>query len=152
MVRHRLDSVNEFARQGYHLKITCNRCGHSVGRDPTSVIVALHARHQSLQIEAIERRLRCGQCRSRGATVTATYPDDWPRHRSTHRAPPDPARRARPHATPSASFVRFMRARSASMHLAAGGVCGKGITSITGANQRRINPALLRFSRLCFRH
>lgn len=76
MVRHRLDSVNEFARQGYLLKITCDRCGRSVERDPVRLMGELHRQRQSLQVASIERRLRCAVCRSRGATVTATFAND----------------------------------------------------------------------------
>ncbi|VVT07525.1 hypothetical protein [Erythrobacter sp. EC-HK427] len=74
MVRHRLDSVNDFARQGYLLRITCNVCSHSVDADPIGMLDQLHRLGLGYGIADLEGRMKCRRCKWRGATITATDP------------------------------------------------------------------------------
>lgn len=71
MVRHKLDSVNEFARQGYNLRIVCAGCGHVTVASAIEMMQVIAARKLSLRIDALERRLKCSRCGQRGATVSA---------------------------------------------------------------------------------
>lgn len=69
MVRHKLDSVNECARKGYNLRITCCRCNHVVEANAVVLMQELHGRGVSLTLEKLEDRARCTACGHRGATV-----------------------------------------------------------------------------------
>ncbi|RDS76989.1 hypothetical protein DL238_04785 [Alteriqipengyuania lutimaris] len=74
MVRHRLDSVNDFGRQGYWLRILCKNCGHVAERNPTPLLLELHARELNRSIESLEARAKCSDCGHRGATISACEP------------------------------------------------------------------------------
>ncbi len=71
MGRHRLDSVNDFARRGYNLRIICEGCGRTVEASAVLMMQELGNRRLSLSIEKIEERARCTVCRHRGAAITA---------------------------------------------------------------------------------
>lgn len=74
MVRHRLDSINEFARQGYMLRIACLVCDHQVDAHPINLMTELHKRKLGMSIDALEARMKCQRCGWRGARVTPTEP------------------------------------------------------------------------------
>lgn len=69
MVRHKLDSVNECARKGYNLRITCGRCDYVVEANAVLLMQQLHGRGASLTLAKFEERARCSACGHRGATV-----------------------------------------------------------------------------------
>lgn len=69
MVRHKLDSVNECARKGYNLRITCAACHHAVEANAALMMQELGRRGAGMSLEAVERRARCTNCGHRGATV-----------------------------------------------------------------------------------
>ena len=69
MARHKLDSVNECARRGYNLRITCRQCGHVVEANASLMMQELGKRRAGMALEALEDRARCKQCGHRGATV-----------------------------------------------------------------------------------
>lgn len=71
MVRHSLDSVNEFARQGYNLRITCNGCGRVIEASAVLMMQELAQRGAPLCIARLEQRVRCLECRDKGETITA---------------------------------------------------------------------------------
>ena len=71
MVRHKLDSVNNFARAGYNLRITCNGCGRVIEASAVHMMQELAQHRASMSIERLENRARCRECGHRGATVTA---------------------------------------------------------------------------------
>ena len=75
MVRHRLDSINEFARQGYAVRVTCE-CGNVSDWNAVLLMGELHQRRRSLAIEAVERSLKCSVCGKREATITPVM-IDW---------------------------------------------------------------------------
>ncbi|KRA80304.1 hypothetical protein [Altererythrobacter sp. Root672] len=68
MVRHRLDSLSAFARKGYHLRVECQACKHVVIADPAVLSTVIRGKKD---INAIERRMRCGECGERRAHITA---------------------------------------------------------------------------------
>lgn len=71
MVRHSLDSVNDFARQGYNLRITCDGCGRVIEANAIEMMVELNRRRAPLGIAQFEERAKCRECGHRGAAVTA---------------------------------------------------------------------------------
>lgn len=71
MSRQRLETINDFARQGYNLRFTCEACGHVMDANAVEMMRELHRRRFSLKIEAVERRAKCSNCGERTATVTA---------------------------------------------------------------------------------
>lgn len=71
MIRHRLSTVSDFARQGYHLRLTCRSCGHVIDANAVEMRRDLHRRKMSLQIDAIEQRAKCSVCGERKARVSA---------------------------------------------------------------------------------
>lgn len=71
MVRHRLDSVNQFARHGYNLKITCDNCGRVVEASSVLMMQELSERRMSLSIAKLEERMKCRVCGHRGAAIMA---------------------------------------------------------------------------------
>ena len=74
MARHKLDSVNEFARRGYWLRILCETCQHETHANPIAIMGELHARRASLAIDRLEDRLRCSACGKAGARVMPCEP------------------------------------------------------------------------------
>lgn len=75
MVRHKLDSVNECARKGYDLRITCRSCGRSSEVSAVIMMQELAKRSASMALTEIERRAKCRICHHRGATVMPTEID-----------------------------------------------------------------------------
>jgi hypothetical protein len=75
MSRARLESINEFARQGYAVRVTCS-CGNVSDWNAVLLMGELHRRRQSLAVDEVERRFRCSACGERGATITPTI-IDW---------------------------------------------------------------------------
>jgi hypothetical protein len=72
MVRISLDSINEFARQGYAVRATCS-CGNVSDWNAVLLMGELHRRKRSLRIDTVERSLRCSACGKRGATITPVF-------------------------------------------------------------------------------
>jgi primosomal protein N' len=70
-MHHSLDSVNDFARQGYNLRIRCDGCGHTIEASAVLMLQELHARRASRSIARLEERMKCQQCGHRGAAITA---------------------------------------------------------------------------------
>ena len=71
MVRHSLDSVNEFARRGYNLRISCGGCGRVIEASSVLMMQELVLRRASMAIAKLEERAKCKECGHRGATITA---------------------------------------------------------------------------------
>lgn len=75
MVRHKLDSVNECARKGYDLRITCDGCHRAVVTNAVILMQHLHGRGASMSLAKLEERARCSQCGHRGAAVVPRLSD-----------------------------------------------------------------------------
>jgi hypothetical protein len=71
MVRHKLDSVNDFTRQGCNLRITCDGCGRVVEASAVHMMQELQQRGASQSIAKLEERAKCQQCGHKGAAITA---------------------------------------------------------------------------------
>ena len=61
MGNKRLDSLSDFARHHYLLRIDCE-CGRVVLADPHKIIRACQAKRISYRLEAVASRLRCENC------------------------------------------------------------------------------------------
>ena len=75
MGRIKLDTISEFARQGYAVRVTC-ACGNVSDWNAVHLMGELHQRRRSLAIEAVERSMKCSACGKRGATVSPVM-IDW---------------------------------------------------------------------------
>ena len=62
MSSKRLDSIGDFSRHGYGLRVDCIRCGHFVVLNSHDVLQLCSARGWSKQTAAIEKRFRCSRC------------------------------------------------------------------------------------------
>ena len=71
MSRAKLDTVNEFARRGYNLRIACEGCGRVIEASSVLMMQELHQRRASMAIAQLEERARCRECGHKGATITA---------------------------------------------------------------------------------
>ncbi|QQN73893.1 hypothetical protein [Croceicoccus sp. YJ47] len=67
-MRIKLETISDFARRGYRIRISC-RCGHVVVHEPLALLRAL-PRNMSPRIEAIEDRLKCSNCGARGGAIS----------------------------------------------------------------------------------
>ena len=74
MGRAKLDSINEFARHGYKVRVSC-RCGRKVDWSPFEMIVMLQKRRLPYEVERLEPKLRCGFCGARGTKISAAMPE-----------------------------------------------------------------------------
>lgn len=69
MGRIHLDSINEFARRGYYLRIVCGQCRHSRELHPLHLMRELSRRGLSMRVEVAERKLSCEKCRAKAARI-----------------------------------------------------------------------------------
>lgn len=74
MVRHRLDSISAFARQGHNLRIVCDACGHRVEAASRVMLIELGPSRAKMPIERLEEKLKCSACDHRGASVQPCEP------------------------------------------------------------------------------
>ena len=70
MGRMRLDTVSDFARRGYNLRITCGSCSRVVEANAVLFKLELKGDRAKWPIERIAARLTCS-CGHRGAKIEA---------------------------------------------------------------------------------
>jgi hypothetical protein len=75
MGRIKLDTISDFARQGYAVRVTC-ACGNVSDWNAVLLMGELHKRRRSLMIGVVERSLRCSSCGRRDGTITPVL-IDW---------------------------------------------------------------------------
>lgn len=61
----RLDSISDYARHGYVLRVDCRACGHIAKLDPAPIGADAVARNKPRGIAAIQQRLKCSRCGKR---------------------------------------------------------------------------------------
>lgn len=71
----RLETLNDYRRFRQLLRARCRVCKHVGDFDPAALAHECLRRNQSIDISAIEARLRCEECGARGPDV---YPTDIP--------------------------------------------------------------------------
>lgn len=74
MGRIKLDSINDFARHGYKVRVSC-KCGRKVDWSATELLMRLHARKLPYQVDRLEPKLRCQFCFARGARISPVMPE-----------------------------------------------------------------------------
>jgi len=72
MARHKLDSINDFARRGYNVRIRCLRCDYTVDADAVAFMEEVYRHRGPRQIEDLETRMKCRECGHRGAAISPT--------------------------------------------------------------------------------
>tara|TARA_R100001129_G_scaffold181565_1_gene161047 strand:- start:2221 stop:2505 length:285 start_codon:yes stop_codon:yes gene_type:complete len=65
MSSKRLDTIADYSRHGYALRVDCRRCRRVEVLHPLKITLLCQQRGWSKQMFALERRLRCSQCGSR---------------------------------------------------------------------------------------
>jgi hypothetical protein len=62
MSSKRLDSIADFARHGYRLRVDCLQCKRVAVMDPCRIVEICSKRGLSRDMHAVQRRLRCSVC------------------------------------------------------------------------------------------
>lgn len=73
MSSKRLDKLGDFRRHGYRVRIDCTHCRRFVVVEPFVLLQLCQAKHWSTQIAFVEKRLRCVQCKQRGARLGPAF-------------------------------------------------------------------------------
>jgi len=66
MARHRLDSLSDYARQGFNARIVCHACEHVVEANAVLLAQEAHDRRISTDIGKLADRMRCSNCGAKG--------------------------------------------------------------------------------------
>jgi len=61
----RLDSISDYRRHGFDLRVTCKGCGRVIVLDAHNLSMKMSDQHRSRNMVSIERRLKCSECGSR---------------------------------------------------------------------------------------
>lgn len=69
MSSKRLDTISDFTRHGYRLRVDCKACGRLAIIDPLEITMLCQRRNWSKQIGAVEQQLRCSKCGSRDVRI-----------------------------------------------------------------------------------
>lgn len=73
MSSKRLDTISDYARHGYALRVDCRACKHVAKLDARVITDLCQTRGWSRQIAAVERRLRCKQCGGRDVRLGPSF-------------------------------------------------------------------------------
>ena len=75
MSSKRLDTIADYARHGYYLRVDCQACGHVAKLEPRHITTMCIERGWSKQIAAVERRLKCSRCGERNVLCGPGFGD-----------------------------------------------------------------------------
>lgn len=73
MSSKRLDSLGDYVRHGYRVRLDCSMCKRTVIQSPQSMIQVCQQRKVSYQIASVQRHLKCSQCGSRNIQVGPAF-------------------------------------------------------------------------------
>ena len=73
MSSKRLDSIADYSRHGYALRVDCRRCRRVAVLDPLQIVLQCQQRGWSKQMAALEGRLRCSRCGSRDTRLGPAF-------------------------------------------------------------------------------
>ena len=73
MSSKRLDTISDYDRHGYAMKVECRDCGHSAKLDARKISDHAVKRNLSRGIAAIEQRLRCQKCGKRNVRIGPAF-------------------------------------------------------------------------------
>jgi len=65
MSSKRLNTIADYSRHGYALRVNCLKCQRVVVLNPLEIMMACQDRGWSKQMAAVEKRMRCKKCGSR---------------------------------------------------------------------------------------
>lgn len=69
--RRSFETLNDFARQAYNLRFSCDGCGRAVEASAIDIIEEIAQRHAPQLIDRLEERAKCRECGLKGAAITA---------------------------------------------------------------------------------
>lgn len=69
----RLESIADYSRHGYMLRVDCKGCKRVAVLDPWQIVQLCQRRQWSRQMQAVERRLQCIQCGSRNVRCGPSF-------------------------------------------------------------------------------
>jgi len=75
MSSKRLDTIADFARHGYRLRVDCLSCKRVAIIEPRQIVELCSKRGWSRDMRAVERRLRCSACGSREVRCGPAFGD-----------------------------------------------------------------------------
>lgn len=73
MSSKRLDSIADYSRLGYALRVDCRQCRRVAVMDPLQIVLQCQQRGWSKQMPALEGRLRCSRCGSRDTRLGPAF-------------------------------------------------------------------------------
>jgi tRNA G26 N,N-dimethylase Trm1 len=73
MSSKRLDSIADYSRHGYALRVDCRRCRRVAVLDPLQIVLHCQQRGWSKQMAALEGRLRCSRCGSKDTRLGPAF-------------------------------------------------------------------------------
>lgn len=73
MSSKRLDSLGDYLRHHYRLRIECRGCNRVVIEEPLAMLDMCRKRGWSHQMAQVERRLRCGRCGCREISLGPAF-------------------------------------------------------------------------------
>jgi hypothetical protein len=71
----RLDTIADYARHGYRLKVDCRDCGRAALLDARELTAQCSKRRWNRDIFSLSRRLRCSNCGGRNVLWGPAFAD-----------------------------------------------------------------------------
>ena len=76
MGSRRLDTIADYNRHGYRLRVDCLACKRTVILEPLPILTRCHVKKWSYRIEAIAERMVCAECGSKRVRLGPAF-GDW---------------------------------------------------------------------------
>lgn len=73
MSSKRLDTIADYTRHGYMLRVDCLKCRRVALLNPLKLTLLCQKRGWSKQVAAVEKRMRCSQCGNRVVRLGPTF-------------------------------------------------------------------------------
>jgi hypothetical protein len=73
MSSKRLDTIADYSRHGYALRVDCLSCRHIAVVNPLEIVMLCQHRGWSKQMAAVEARMRCSRCGSRKTRIGPAF-------------------------------------------------------------------------------
>jgi len=71
----RLDSISDYARHGYQLRVDCRDCGRAALLDARELTALCSKRGWNRDVFSLSKRLRCSNCGSRNVRHGPAFGD-----------------------------------------------------------------------------
>lgn len=73
MSSKRLDTIADYSRHGYALRVDCQRCRRVAVLNPREIVLLCQKRGWSKQMATVESRFRCSRCGSRDTRLGPAF-------------------------------------------------------------------------------